>query len=52
MEDVFYVTDRDYQPLADPDYCRRLQDSICNELDERNREDSTGDPVSKQTLST
>lgn len=52
VEDVFYVTDRDYQPLADPDYCRRLQDTICSELDERNREDSVGDPASKQTLST
>jgi [protein-PII] uridylyltransferase len=34
VEDFFYITDTNNQPLTDPDYCNRLTDSICKELDE------------------
>ncbi len=37
VEDVFYITDKDDQPLSDPDFCQRLQDAIGSELDERNQ---------------
>ncbi|MCK9505458.1 MAG: [protein-PII] uridylyltransferase [Porticoccaceae bacterium] len=42
VEDVFYITDLDYQPLSDPAFCQQLQSAICTELDERNRESSIG----------
>lgn len=49
VEDVFYITDHDYQPLSDPSLCQQLQDAICCELDTRNRESATGqslkDPI-------
>jgi UTP:GlnB (protein PII) uridylyltransferase len=38
VEDVFYITDLDYQPLSDPIFCQQLQTAICTELDERNEE--------------
>lgn len=38
VEDVFYITDLDYQPLSDPLFCQQLQNAICTELDERNEE--------------
>jgi [protein-PII] uridylyltransferase len=38
VEDVFFVTDLDYQPLFDPQFCQQLQSTICRELDERNME--------------
>ena len=41
VEDVFHLTDLDYQPLSDPDFCQQLQDTICRELDARNAEDSS-----------
>ena len=34
VEDFFYITDTNNQPLTDPDYCNRLTDSICKELDQ------------------
>ncbi len=34
VEDFFYITDADNQALTDPDYCNRLTDAICKELDE------------------
>ncbi len=44
VEDVFYITDLDYQPLSDPTFCQQLQNAICMELDERNQESSTSIP--------
>lgn len=45
VEDVFYITDLDYQPLSDPGFCHQLQNAICTELDERNLESSTSVPI-------
>lgn len=33
VEDVFFVTQRDGAPIADPDLCLRLQQRLCDELD-------------------
>jgi [protein-PII] uridylyltransferase len=44
VEDVFYITDLDYQPLSDPSFCQQLQTTICNELDERNQEANASTP--------
>ena len=32
VEDVFFVTDADNQPLADPELCQRLQAAIVSQL--------------------
>ncbi len=34
VEDVFFVTDEDGEPLSDADVCLRLQNSLCQQLDE------------------
>lgn len=33
-EDVFFITDRDGKPIADPELCQRLQQHIKDELDD------------------
>lgn len=33
---MFFVTDADNQPLADPELCRRLQAAIVSQLSEAN----------------
>ena len=33
VEDIFFITDANKQPLTDPDMCTRLQQTICRELD-------------------
>jgi [protein-PII] uridylyltransferase len=35
VEDMFYITDNNGQPLSDPTLCQRLQDEICRQLDDR-----------------
>lgn len=45
VEDVFYITDAAGRPLSDPDFCRRLETAIREELDQRNREDAGGAPL-------
>jgi len=50
VEDVFNVTDHDYQPLSDPAFCHQLQDCICRELDARNQEDSASEPLRQSKL--
>ncbi|MBU2886969.1 [protein-PII] uridylyltransferase [Gilvimarinus agarilyticus] len=35
VEDIFYITDNQEQPLADPELCQRLQEEICRQLDDR-----------------
>ncbi len=45
VEDVFYITDMDYQPLSDPTFCQNLQNAICQEMDERNRHDSSVESI-------
>ena len=47
VEDVFYLTDSDYQPITDPDLIELLQATICKELDERNQEDGAQSPSRK-----
>ena len=47
VEDVFYLTDSDYQPINDPDLIELLQATICKELDERNQEDGAQSPSRK-----
>lgn len=40
VEDIFYLTDEDYQPLVDLELCEKLRATICSELDGRNRQDA------------
>ena len=35
VEDVFFITDLDGNPLSDPEICQALQDSICKKLDKQ-----------------
>ncbi|MDE0875235.1 MAG: [protein-PII] uridylyltransferase [Porticoccaceae bacterium] len=42
VEDVFYLTDRNHLPLTDPDFNLIIQKTICEELDQRNREETNG----------
>ena len=35
VEDVFFITDADQQPITDPAVCAALQKAICRELDEQ-----------------
>ena len=42
VEDVFYLTDRNHLPLTDPDFNLIIQQTICEELDQRNREETNG----------
>ncbi len=42
VEDVFYLTDRNHLPLTDPDFNLIIQQTICEELDQRNREETYG----------
>ena len=50
VEDVFYITDYDYQPLIDNNFCQKLQDTICRELDARNQEDLQGEELQQMKL--
>ena len=34
VEDFFFITDHNGDPISDPELCHRLQDVICQELDE------------------
>ncbi|MBD3646681.1 MAG: [protein-PII] uridylyltransferase, partial [Pseudomonadales bacterium] len=38
VEDVFYIADRDNEPIKDPELCERLERRICDELDAYVRE--------------
>ncbi len=39
VEDIFYITDQDFEPLTDPAVRQTLTETICTELDQRNKED-------------
>lgn len=52
VEDVFYITDKDYQPLFDPVFCENLRNSICQELDARNQQDRQGASIQQVSLNT
>ncbi|GAA0695740.1 [protein-PII] uridylyltransferase [Marinobacterium maritimum] len=34
VEDFFFITDDQNQPISDPELCRRLQQAICDQLDQ------------------
>ena len=34
VEDFFFITDEQGQPISDPELCHRLQDQLCQQLDE------------------
>jgi len=42
VEDTFYVTDYNHEPLTDPEFSAKIQETICTELDQRNQEDAQG----------
>ncbi|MEL7399524.1 MAG: [protein-PII] uridylyltransferase, partial [Pseudomonadota bacterium] len=35
VEDIFFLTDKEGNPLSDPQLCEDLQDAICNQLDQQ-----------------
>ena len=35
VDDVFFITDSNQQPITDPELCAALQQAICDELDEQ-----------------
>lgn len=39
VEDVFYITDHNKKPLTDADFCRKLQDTICQTLNNQIQKD-------------
>ncbi|OUS10335.1 [protein-PII] uridylyltransferase [Gammaproteobacteria bacterium 54_18_T64] len=41
VEDIFYLTDEQDQPLNDLDLCRDIEQTICRELNTRNLENKT-----------
>jgi len=50
VEDVFYLVDMDYQPLSDPIFCEQLRDTVCRDLDARNKKDVEGETLQKMKL--
>ncbi|MGK2914205.1 MAG: [protein-PII] uridylyltransferase [Porticoccaceae bacterium] len=50
VEDVFHVTDTDYQPLFDPLFCQQLMDTIRAELDTRNLGETSGQTLPQAKL--
>ena len=40
VEDIFFITDKEGQPLSDPDICKRLQKEICLRIDQRVEKES------------
>jgi len=45
VEDVFLITDNDYQPLYDPVFCQQLKDTLRAELDTRNLGEASGETL-------
>ena len=35
VEDVFFLTDANQQPITDPALCAQIQQAICDQLDEQ-----------------
>jgi len=42
VEDIFFISDKNGQPLTDPTLCQELQDEICRQLDEKVESDTNG----------
>ncbi|MGH1469679.1 MAG: [protein-PII] uridylyltransferase [Cellvibrionaceae bacterium] len=38
VEDIFFITNNEGNPLSDPNLCRQLQDEICRQLDQHVQE--------------
>ncbi len=38
VEDIFFITDNDGNPISDPNLCKQLQDEICQQLDQHVQE--------------
>lgn len=47
VEDTFYLTDQNHEPLTDMAFSQQLQQTICSELDSRNEEDMQGTELQK-----
>ncbi|MCJ8169745.1 [protein-PII] uridylyltransferase [Atopomonas sediminilitoris] len=45
VEDVFFVTDANNQPLADPDLCQRLSDAIVTQLSDAQGDNTVPAPI-------
>lgn len=39
VEDIFYITDNNGDPLSDPELCEKLQQQICRQLDQQVEEE-------------
>ena len=50
VEDVFQLTDSNHQPLTDTVFNNALQQTICDELDARNREDVEGNELQQMKI--
>lgn len=50
VEDVFYLTDADDEPLGSQELCESLRQAICEELDARNRQEAAGGELRKTPL--
>lgn len=35
ISDVFFISDSDDNPISDPDFCLRIQQGICQALDQQ-----------------
>ena len=35
VEDIFFITDENQQPITDPELCNAIRRAICSELDEQ-----------------
>ncbi|MCP5077738.1 MAG: [protein-PII] uridylyltransferase, partial [Psychromonas sp.] len=40
VEDIFFITDSNQQPITDPELCEQIQNAICQKLDEQVAETS------------
>lgn len=50
VEDVFHLVDLNYSPLSDPILCKKIGDTICDELDARVMNQGEGAPLQKMSL--
>jgi [protein-PII] uridylyltransferase len=35
ISDIFFISDMDDNPISDPDFCLRIQEGICQALDQQ-----------------
>jgi [protein-PII] uridylyltransferase len=46
VEDAFFITDQNGEPLSDPDFCRQLEEAICKQLDENQGQQDNASTIS------